>query len=78
MRHDFARAEFVNSEKRKETKIFSNSTEKKAFASIGSGFSGICKIEDISMGGVGIECVSEIESNGSYSEVTLYLPKKMT
>ena len=27
------------------------------------------------MGGVGIECVSEIESNGFNSEVTLYLPK---
>jgi PilZ domain-containing protein len=62
----------MRKKKRKYDRI---APKKKAFASIGNTFSGICKIEDISMGGVGIGCISDIAPNKFDSEVTLYLPK---
>ncbi len=49
--------------------------EKKAFASIGSTFSGICTLKDISMGGVGIGCITDVAPKGLESKVNLFLPK---
>ena len=61
----------MRKEKRKYLRI---TPSKKAFSSIGATFSGICKIEDISMNGIGISCVSDIAPNGFDRVVNLFLP----
>lgn len=61
--------------KRKKKRKYSRiSPKKKAFASVGNTFSGICKVEDISLCGIGIGCITDIAPDNQDSEVTLYLP----
>lgn len=62
----------MGKKKRKYSRI---APQKKAFASIGNTFSGICKLEDISLGGIGVGCISDIAHDSQDSEVTLYIPE---
>jgi hypothetical protein len=48
----------------------------KAFALIGGAFSGTCKINDISMNGIGLESISDNVTSRLDNEVSLFIPKK--
>lgn len=49
---------------------------KKAFASLGETFSGLCMLKDISINGVSISCISEIDPKSLGNQMTLYLPEE--
>lgn len=62
----------MRKEKRKNTRI---TPQKKAFASLGETFSGLCMVKDISIDGVSISLFSEIDPKSLGNQMNLYLPE---
>ena len=62
----------MRKQNRQSTRI---TPQKKAFVSLGETFSGLCMLKDISINGVSISCISEIDPKSLGNEMTLYLPE---
>jgi PilZ domain len=66
----------VNSMRKQKRQFARITPQKKAFASLGETFSGICTLKDISIDGICISCISEIDPKSLGGQVNLYLPEE--